>query len=357
MFTYNTIYILQIGVYNWLDREVDKRTDKMWAEYFYGTGPTGSVFNLACDAVLGIAITTFMFNLVQQFKIYRDNREDFQLVTKLIVPAIICLSLVGGGPGLKIVIGGLRDVSNNITVGITNQFSATSALNTTLTNSVADDAVVDYYKAEAKKCAELVAATSAARTKCYTDLKTAIDTDPKVLNGGPALGGLKKYSTELASAITSLDPLKALDLIQGALARINPIGIAATALTNLIMSSIAAAIKNGMEISFLLTALIAPLYVALAPLPEGYKALVQWMSGFWSIFVFRLSYSIMVALAGTLYDNALGQFEFQLAIFSAIAAPVLAGILAAGGGMGFYNAAIKVGAAVISKGISFATKG
>jgi hypothetical protein len=356
--TYNIPFLLQLGIYNWLDSIVDKKTDEMWAKYFFAASSAtgGGIFGIVCDAVTPIALITVLFNLVQQIKAYNDNREDFKLFSKLLIPAFIALSLVGQGPVLKLVIGGLRDASNGITYSITRQFEVTSTLDKTLNNSFAVNGQIEFYKEEAKKCATSSAQNATTRIDCYKKLQTTIDNDPLVVKNSAA-AGLVRYSQSIGSALLQGDVLKALDQTLGALNKINPLSTIATAFTNLLMSTVAAAIKNGLEISFLITALIAPLYVALAPLPEGYKALITWLSGFWSIFVFRLSYSIMVALAGTLYDNADGIYDFQIGIFAAIAAPILAGILAAGGGLGFYNAAVKLAATVASKGISFATGG
>jgi hypothetical protein len=349
---YQPILIGQLGVYNWLKDYADTKADAMWDKYFIGnTVSGGSVFGYVCDAVLPIALLAFFLNFMQQVRIYQENKEGVRLVTGFIIPAIIVFSLAGQGPILKLSVLAMRNVTNNITSSVLRNFEAASATDTLFSQTIANSEKLDFYKAEAKKCASLVT-TGDERIKCFADLRDRIQGDPDVLTS-PAFGAVRDLATGINNAIstTTTDPLKALDGLLGAIGKINPLNIIATGFTNFLMSAIAAGISNAMEVSFMVTGFIFPLFVAIAPLENGWKALVSWMTGFWSIFVFRLSYVIIIALAGTLYDQSSGAYEFQLGIFTALIAPVLAAILAAGGGMGFFNAAVSVGTKIVTKAI------
>jgi hypothetical protein len=334
-------FLIQLGTYNSLSTFADNKANQMWAKYFYAaSSPTGGgIFGYVCDAVLPIALLCALFNYLQQVKAYQTNREDFKLVTGIIIPSLICLSLVSQGPVLKVGIGALRDISNNITYSVLLNFEAATQTDNTLKDSIGSSETLQKYRDQAVSCGKQVS-NGESRRLCYQKLRDDINADRTILRL-PGLGKVTDLANAITTALSNVDPLAALDTVVGTVESLNPINILATGIINAVMSAIAAAIKTGLEISFLLTAFIAPLFIAIAPLEQGWKALISWLSGFWSLFIFRFSYSIIIALAGTLYTNQTGAFEFQLSIFSALVAPVLAGVLAGGGGLGFYNAAVS----------------
>ena len=91
------------------------------------------------------------------------------------------------------------------------------------------------------------------------------------------------------------------------------------------------------EVSMLLTGLLAPLAVGGSLLPIGQKAIFAWLTGFFSVGIVKLSFNIIVGLIATVVLNAGDSDPMVFAFASSILAPILALALAAGGGMAVFS--------------------
>ena len=106
------------------------------------------------------------------------------------------------------------------------------------------------------------------------------------------------------------------------------------------------------EISMLLTGLLAPLAVGASLLPVGGRAIFAWLTGFFSIGIAKLSFNIICGLVATMVLNSGGSQDPMIFAFAtSLLAPILALALAGGGGMAIFNslssAAAFVGGKVI----------
>jgi hypothetical protein len=106
------------------------------------------------------------------------------------------------------------------------------------------------------------------------------------------------------------------------------------------------------EISMLLTGLLAPLAVGASLLPVGGRAIFAWLTGFFSIGIAKLSFNIICGLVATMVLNSGGDQDPMIFAFAtSLLAPILALALAGGGGMAIFNslssAAAFVGGKVI----------
>jgi hypothetical protein len=84
------------------------------------------------------------------------------------------------------------------------------------------------------------------------------------------------------------------------------------------------------EVSLLLTALLAPLAVGGSLLPIGQKAIFAWLTGFFSVGIVKLSFNIIVGLIATVVLNAGDSDPMVFAFATSILAPILSLALAAG---------------------------
>lgn len=116
------------------------------------------------------------------------------------------------------------------------------------------------------------------------------------------------------------------------------IGDALQKLLELWMLGMGIAFQWLVEITLLLTALIAPLAVAGSLLPLKQRPLFSWLIGFYSVGLCKLFYNVIVGLVAHLLSNTTssgnpsgGTILFAMAV--GVLAPILAVALAAGGGM------------------------
>ncbi|GAX45842.1 hypothetical protein NIES4075_68630 [Tolypothrix sp. NIES-4075] len=91
------------------------------------------------------------------------------------------------------------------------------------------------------------------------------------------------------------------------------------------------------EISMLLTALMGPLAVGGSLLPVGQKAIFAWLTGFFSVGMVKISFNIISGLVATLVVNAQENDPMIFAFATGLLAPILAMVIAAGGGMAVFN--------------------
>jgi hypothetical protein len=91
------------------------------------------------------------------------------------------------------------------------------------------------------------------------------------------------------------------------------------------------------EVSMLLTGLLAPLAVGGSLLPVGQKAIFAWVTGFFAIGMVKLSFNIICGLVATMVLNSGNSDPMIFAFATSLLAPILSVILAAGGGMAVFN--------------------
>lgn len=109
-----------------------------------------------------------------------------------------------------------------------------------------------------------------------------------------------------------------------------------TAVTGWLMS-IGMAFQWVAEVSMLLTGLLGPLAVGATLLPVGAKAIYAWLISFFSIGLVKICYNIIVGLVATLIVNAESYNPLVFAFVAGLIAPILALVLAAGGGLAIFN--------------------
>ncbi len=104
------------------------------------------------------------------------------------------------------------------------------------------------------------------------------------------------------------------------------------------------------EISMLLTGLLAPLAVGASLLPVGGRAIFAWLTGFFSIGIAKLSFNIICGLVATMVLNSGGDQDPMIFAFAtSLLAPILALALAGGGGMAIFNSLSSAAAFVGGK--------
>ncbi|QQE67370.1 hypothetical protein GFS31_40830 (plasmid) [Leptolyngbya sp. BL0902] len=98
-------------------------------------------------------------------------------------------------------------------------------------------------------------------------------------------------------------------------------------------------VVNLLEAALLLTALFAPVAMGLSLLPFQGRLIFAWLVGFLSLFGVQFGYNLVVGLVA----NRLGQTatstlnDLGFALLLAIGAPVVAGLVAKGGGVAVYS--------------------
>lgn len=110
-------------------------------------------------------------------------------------------------------------------------------------------------------------------------------------------------------------------------------------LVRVILYSLQWMVVNLLEAALLLTALFAPVAMGLSLLPFQGRLILAWLVGFISLFGVQFGYNLVVGLVA----NRIGQTavstinDIGFALLLAIGAPILAGLVAQGGGVAVYS--------------------
>lgn len=116
------------------------------------------------------------------------------------------------------------------------------------------------------------------------------------------------------------------------------IGAAQEGISSVILISCQIAFQNLLEVSLLLTALLAPMAMGLSLLPVQAKPIFAWLTAMCSLGIAKLSFNIIVGLVATVIVNADSGYSLWYLILTGILAPILAFAIARGGGLAVWGA-------------------
>jgi hypothetical protein len=125
----------------------------------------------------------------------------------------------------------------------------------------------------------------------------------------------------------------------------NPLDIGAETINN-VVQGVVFIVLNGMEaafqyilqLSFLLTAYVSPIFLVLSLLPVSSKAIYAWLSGWLALTLVLISYSIIVGIAASAIVDAPSTNPLLHQLIQAIFSPLLALAIGTGGGLSVFSA-------------------
>lgn len=119
------------------------------------------------------------------------------------------------------------------------------------------------------------------------------------------------------------------------------VGSAMTGLSATWLLAINNAYQWGVEICWIIVALLAPMAVGASLTPYGQKPIVAWLAGFFAVGMAKFCFHIMLGLCAQLISTAQANQPMIFLLFISIVSPLLASAMAAGGGMAVLNALTK----------------
>jgi hypothetical protein len=106
----------------------------------------------------------------------------------------------------------------------------------------------------------------------------------------------------------------------------------------IILSGLSAGFQYVVQLSFLLVAYVAPIFLALSLLPVSPKPIYAWLSGWLGLTLVLISYSIIVGIIATSIVNVPSTNPLITQLLQAIFSPLLAVAIGTGGGMSVFTA-------------------
>lgn len=335
---------------------VAKQWDQNWTTFF--DGPLFGAIVTPCAAIAFIFLTISTSLVIFA---WAQDHSDKNLI-KLFAPCFIFLLLVNGGGLTKTSIQGFRGISNSLDNIFIEKLEFDRNVNQKQQNLVGSQEVLGAIKKQGDTCKQSTG-TPAEAQACLAQLNQTIEAGiaSGKIKDDKLLGQLKNITGGAINSIPdpNASPMDKLKLVNKAITGIasrvvlGGFEIVVFGLLNLVTGAVQAIA----EASMLLTALVSPLFIAAGLLPSGTKSLIALLASFWAIINYKFCYIIIVGLSAQVLIDDGGSTGIIMAMVTAIFAPIMAGILAAGGGMGFAKAAASVTGQAVGTAAKIASGG
>lgn len=314
--------------------EVSQKTVESWNLLWFNTFNTqeSSLWIALVNLGLILAGISVLYLAVTSGKEIIERQSWSELIAMMIWPIVIVFFLSNNGRMLSESIKFIRGIGYNQVQQILEiqlgEMTFRSALGDVNLTSAAKEEIEKLYSECQGKVGE-------ALVECWNDKKEAAQTilnEAERQNGGP-LKSLQRFVENLANVANPADIASGDFAGQVFRSTVLPI-------IRLILRAVQWAFVNILEAALLLTALFAPIAMGLSLLPLQGKPIWAWLVGFMSLFGTQLGYNIVVGLVAVVIVKSDAELITDIAFlfFLAVFAPVLAVLIARGGGTALYNA-------------------
>jgi hypothetical protein len=299
---------------------------------------TGGLYASLCKVGVLFAVGSLALFMVQWGK-QMLNGEEQKAVAELIWPLVVALLLANNG---KILASGtlmLRGYINTVNNYVLEYTAADTDLRAAYQQGIGQAAVEAAVGNAIQQCRsaqlsnqEQIECLKQAKEELQAKFPNIFQGDKGEGIGGWVLQGLDKIDQAAQEADGGSNPIEGIANKLTA-ASSAAIGAVVTSFITSLLLALNNAYQWGLELALLLTALIGPLAVGGSLMPIGTKAIVGWLTGFFTVAIAKLSFNIILGLAGQLVATAQASQPMIFLAFIGIVAPFLATGIAAGGGM------------------------
>ncbi len=302
---------------------------------------TGGLYASLCKVGVLFAVATLALFMVQWGK-QMINDEEQRAFSELIWPLIVTVLLANNGSLLANSTLALREYINSVNNYILEYTAADAdlraayqqalgqaALETAVGNAIQECRSSQLSNEEGIQCLK----------QARADLEAKFPDIFKDAEGGSYLGAAGSWVTQGLDKINQAVSEAEGDGFLGDIgskffaASSAAIGAVVTTFITSLLLALNNAYQWGLELALLLTALIAPLAVGGSLMPIGNKAIFGWLTGFFTVGLAKLSFNIILGLAGQLIATSKASQPMIFLAFIGLVAPFLATGIAAGGGL------------------------
>ena len=310
--------------------------DELWQNTL-----NGGLYAALCRVGILFAVGSLVLFIVQWGKQMLDG-DEIRAVSELIWPLVVGLLLSNNGAILAQSTLVLRDYINSVNKFVLEFTAADADLTAAYQQALGHAAMQTAVGSAIEECRSANLSNEQV-VQCLTQARTELQSkfpelfkDPD--SGDSYLGAAGSWIMQELGKIDQATqeaqgdglPGIANQILSGASAAVG--AILTTFVTSLLLA-LNNAYQWGLEFSLLLTALLGPLAVGGSLLPFGSKAIMGWLTGFFSVGIAKLSFNIILGLAGLLIATAQASQPMIFLAFIGLVAPFLATGLAAGGGI------------------------
>jgi hypothetical protein len=361
----NAIEVLQDALL--LSEETRQSWQKTW-DFSLAADPT-TLWAASVNFALGIAAFGMLYLAIREGNDILKQQSWGKLIEMVTYPFIVVFMLGNNGFILAQMVLVLRGVGQSLLDDILKTSLAGVRMQTAIQNVNLNAITIARIRQVYADCDGLV---GAQLTTCFenaeAEAQAMIDSAKATFEGFDAIAATNFLNNVLDLA--PLDPASAAARVgseAGLDAVTNGIDSAfATILQKPILPLIEAILYtlqwvavNLSEAALIMTALFAPIALALSLMPIAGRMIFAWLAGFIGILSYQLGYNILVGLIAFVIINMEGTVEtlngLSFLFFSALGAPWIAFQIGQGGGVALYQGLSRRAAAIVD-GVADAVK-
>jgi hypothetical protein len=340
----HSLFIAQIGGSDLLESQLSASQDiaQLWDEqwnFFMG----GDLYAALTEVGVLFAVGTLLMMMTVFAKQMLQDGVIGQPLEMMIWPLLVTVLLANEGMILSNATLSLRNVINGVNEQVLSITQEGTEIRETYRQAIGYAALEDWAGQILAQCQSLK--TTEEQRACleeqYETVRREVEAT-SLFDGVPVVG---TFLDRLGRAINTAGPLGLVSAVQGS---------SNTARVKMMFLGFQWGFSNLLEASMLLTGLLGPLAVggSLLPVGPGGKAVVAWLTGFFSIAIAKLSFNILAGICAGLIVNSDPQDTMWFLTIVGFLAPVLALGLAAGGGMAIFRSLTSAASRVVGVGLS-----
>lgn len=303
---------------------VVKSFDNDWQQLVSGSSP---VYTAVVAISLSSSAILIAFWGIGWFREVTTYGLSWKIIDQMTWPVIVAL-LIGVNNGAVLANTSLlfRGISNYMNAQILDITRNGVTLRSAIRETNMNQALAQALKIKFQQCEQLPAAS--------TDPDSGAVINPRQecqkRESESAQRAAREYreANQIPSYPLTLDPSKLVGQV---------LNSAVQGILYFIFSGLSAGFQYILQLSFLLAAYSGPVFVALSLLPIGTKPIYAWLSGWFSLGLILVSYSITVGMAASSIVNAEASNPLFLPLIEGILSPLLAVGIGLGGGLALFS--------------------
>lgn len=300
-----------------------KSFENDWAELASGRS---SIYTAVVAVSMLVAVVLVSFASLGWYRKFAESGFSCDFVSEMVFPLLVILMLTNNGYLLANTIIAFKDVSANLNRSILSITRNGVKLKDAIRNVNADQSFVLATQTALAKCEKLKDSEIDGKGNTTSPRQTCIK---KITEKAQLEAQLARKKKGLGSGSGSWNPLD----IGGEL-----VNNAVQGFVYVILSGLSAGFQYIVQLSFLLIAYVAPIFLAMSLLPFESKPLYAWLSGWLGLTLVLISYSIIVGIVASAIVDKPSSNPLLMQLIQAIFSPLLAVAIGTGGGMSVFTA-------------------
>lgn len=300
-----------------------KGFEQDWQDFATGQSP---IYLAVVSVSMLMAIVLVSFWSLGWYKQISDDGFSSNVVSEMVFPLLVILMLSNNGAMLANSSLALR----NVTVKLNSTILSITKNGVTLKDAIRITNIDQSF----------ILATQTAIAQC--DKLPTSQTDTQENTSNPRQQCVDKTIQKAQLDAQEIRRKRGLNSGSGSW---NPLDIGGEMVNNaiqgfvyIILSGLSAGFQYIIQLSFLLIAYVAPIFLVLSLLPVSAKPIYAWLSGWLGLTLVLISYSIIVGIVASSIVNAPSTNPLLTQLLQAFFSPLLAVAIGTGGGMAVFTA-------------------